>query len=100
MKLNGSAERTEKEQKAINNLRDKVRKIKQWLSEHDDKTGVRNRILQSNITDNESAKMPTSHGVVQGYIGAAAVDGKHQVIVHAEAFGLNQEQSVLAEGIH
>jgi transposase len=92
----------EKEKKAIKNLREKVKKIKQWLAENDDKIGVRNRILQSNLTDNESAKMPTSHGVVQGYIGSAAVDGKHQVIVHAEAFGLNQEQSVLVpmvEGI-
>lgn len=96
------SDQLEKEQKAIKNLREKVRKIKRWLAENDDKTGVRDRILQSNLTDNESAKMPTSHGVVQGYIGSAAVDGKHQVIVHAEAFGLNQEQSVLmpmVEGI-
>ena len=63
------SDQLEKERKAIKNLREKVRKIKKWLSENDDKTGVRNRILQSNLTDNESAKMPTSHGVVQGYIG-------------------------------
>lgn len=91
-----SSDQIDKERKAIKNLREKVRKIKDWLSENDDRKGVRNRVLQSNITDNESAKMPTSHGVVQGYIGSAAVDAKHQVIVHAEVFGLNQEQSVLA----
>jgi transposase len=90
-----NTDQVEKERKAIKNLREKVRKIKKWLSDNDDKHGVRNRILQSNITDNESTKMPTSHGVVQGYTGSAAVDSKHQVIVHAEAFGLNQEQSVL-----
>ena len=31
--------------------------------------------------------MPSAHGVVQGYNGIAAVDSKHQVVVHAEAFG-------------
>ena len=92
----------EKEKQAISNLREKVKKLKQWLSENEDKEGVRNRVLQSNLTDNESAKMPSSHGIVQGYTGSAAVDGRNQVIVHAEAFGLNQEQSVLlpmVEGI-
>jgi hypothetical protein len=42
---------------------------------------------KSNITDNESAKMKTSKGVIQGYDGVTTVDSKHQVIVHAEAFG-------------
>jgi hypothetical protein len=88
-------EQEEKEKQAIANLREKVKKLKEWLSDNDDKQGIRNRILQSNLTDNESAKMPTSHGIVQGYTGSAAVDSKNQVIVHAEAFGLNQEQSVL-----
>ena len=83
------------EKRAIENLREKSDKIKKWLSSNKDKHGARNRILQSNITDNESTKMPTSHGVVQGYTGSAAVDSKHQVIVHAEAFGLNQEKAVL-----
>ena len=97
-----ATDQVKKEKLAIANLREKVSKIKKWLSENDDKTGMRNRILQSNLTDNESAKIPSSHGIVQGYTGSAAVDSKHQVIVHAEAFGLNQEQSVLlpmVEGI-
>lgn len=97
-----ATDQVKKEKQAIANLREKVSKIKKWLSENDDKTGMRNRILQSNLTDNESAKIPSSHGIVQGYTGSAAVDSKHQVIVHAEAFGLNQEQSVLlpmVEGI-
>lgn len=90
------------EKKAIENLQQKADKIKMWLSVNKDKKGARKRALQSNITDNESVKMPTSHGVVQGYTGSAAVDAKHQVIVHAEAFGLNQEKAVLqpmVEGI-
>jgi transposase len=84
-----------KEKKAIENLTRKADKIKKWLAENSDKKGARNRTLQSNITDNESVKMPTAHGVVQGYIGSAVVDAKSQVIVHAEAFGLNQEKAVL-----
>ena len=50
----------------------------------------------SNRTDNESAKMPTGKGVVQGYTGVAAVDEKHQVIVEAQAHGSGSEQELLA----
>ncbi len=39
--------------------------------------------------------MKTSHGVIQGYDGVAAVDDRHQVIVHAEAFGEAQEHELL-----
>jgi hypothetical protein len=39
--------------------------------------------------------MKTSHGVIQGYDGVAVVDDKHQVIVHAEAFGKAQEHELL-----
>jgi hypothetical protein len=35
--------------------------------------------------------MKTSPGVIQGYNGQALVDSKHQVIVHAEAFGNGQD---------
>ncbi|MFC6922816.1 transposase, partial [Microbulbifer taiwanensis] len=51
--------------------------------------------VKSNITDNESAKMTTSKGTIQGYNGVAAVDKKHQVIVDAQAFGAGQEQHTL-----
>ena len=51
--------------------------------------------VKSNITDNESAKMKTSKGMVQGYNGVAMVDDKHQVIVGAEAFGKGPEQDLL-----
>ena len=43
--------------------------------------------VKSNITDNESAKMTTSKGTIQGYNGIASVDKKHQVIIDAQAFG-------------
>ena len=50
---------------------------------------------KSNRTDNESAKMATSKGVIQGYTGVAAVDCRHQVIVEARAYGTGSEQELL-----
>jgi hypothetical protein len=85
----------DQEEQYIETLKKKVKKIKAWLKENEDKPGKRGKPLKSNITDNESAKMKTSHGVIQGYDGVAVVDGKHQVIVHAEAFGAAQEHELL-----
>ena len=85
----------EQEQRYVNTLREKVKKIKNWLKENDDKPGKSGKPIKSNITDNESAKMKTSHGVIQGYNGVAVVDDKHQVIVRAEAFGAAQEHELL-----
>lgn len=85
----------EKEKVAVARLRSKVRKLEAWLETHEDKVGPSGKVRQSNLTDNESAKMPGSHGVVQGYNGVAAVDAKHQVIVHAEASGEGQEKRLL-----
>jgi len=85
----------EQENKSIETIKKKVRKIKQWLKENDDKPGKTGKPIKSNITDNESAKIKTSHGVIQGYNGVAVVDDKHQVIVHAEAFGAAQEHDLL-----
>lgn len=42
--------------------------------------------IQSNVIDNESVKMPISHGVLQGYNAQALVDPRHEVILAAEAF--------------
>ncbi len=84
-----------KEKRAIDRLRSKVRRIDQWLAENKDKKGPSGNIIQSNVIDNESAKMPCAHGVVQGYNGVAAVDDKHQVIVCSEAFGSGSEHHLL-----
>jgi Transposase DDE domain len=56
---------------------------------------AKGKVRLSNRTDNESAKMPTGKGVVQGYTGVAAVDEKHQVIVEAQAHGSGSEQELL-----
>ena len=51
--------------------------------------------VKSNITDNQSAKMKTNKGVIQGYNGVATVDKKHQIVVDAQAFGEGQEHHTL-----
>lgn len=56
---------------------------------------VKKQEVKSNITDNESAKMTTSKGTIQGYNGVATVDKKHQIIIDAQAFGSGQEQHTL-----
>ena len=85
----------EKERRYVRTLRRQIRKLKGWLSENDDKIGKSGKPIKSNLTDNESAKMKTSHGVIQGYDGIAAVDHKHQIIVHARAYGAAQEHDLL-----
>ena len=85
----------EREEKYVVTLRKQVKKIRNWLDNNDDKPGKTGRPKKSNITDNDSAKMKTSHGVIQGYDGVATVDSKRQIVVHAEAFGEAQEHDLL-----
>jgi transposase len=85
----------EQEERYVETLKKKVKKIRAWMRENEDKAGKSGKPIKSNITDNDSAKMKTSHGVIQGYDGVAMVDSKHQVIVHAEAFGAAQEHDLL-----
>jgi transposase/IS5 family transposase len=78
-------------QQQVEKLQKKAELMDQWLAENQPKQGAAGREKQSNITDNDSATMMTSHGVVQGYNSQALIDGKHQVIVHGEAFGNGQD---------
>jgi hypothetical protein len=74
-------------QRQIQRLEQQAQKVEKWLSKNDKKIGVNKKELHSNVTDNDSAKMHTSHGTVQGYNAQAIVDSKNQVIVHGEAIG-------------
>ncbi len=77
--------------KQIEKLQKTAERIEEWLEENDAKLGSQGKEIKSNITDNESAKMLTSHGAIQGYNGQALADKKHQVIIHGEAFGNGQD---------
>ena len=78
-------------QQQAEKLQRKAELIETWLAENQPKQGAAGREKQSNVTDNDSATMMTSHGAVQGYNSQALIDGKHQVIVHGEAFGNGQD---------
>ena len=68
-------------------LRRQAERIEQFLATHEPKRNARGTEPQSNVTDNESAKLVSAHGVGQGYNANALVDAAHQVVVYAEAFG-------------
>jgi transposase len=55
------------------------------------RVGISGKEIQSNVTDNESAKIKGPHGIIQGYSGIAAADAEAGVIVAAEAFGTDCE---------
>ena len=74
-------------EKRIKRLKQKADRIEKFLSKNEPKIGSRGKEIQSNVTDNESAKLTSSHGVLQGYNANAIVDEKHQIVVHAAAFG-------------
>lgn len=70
--------------------------LRQWLAAHPhDRRSAKGKIRKSNRTDNDSAKMATSKGVIQGYTGVAAVDKRHQIIVEAQAHGTGSEHELL-----
>jgi hypothetical protein len=70
--------------------------MRQWLSANpDERRGAKGKVIKSNRTDPDSAKMATSKGVIQGYTGVAAVDDRHQIIVEAQAHGTGSEQALL-----
>ena len=71
----------------IDKITAKADKIRDYLETQEPQIGSRGKEIQSNITDNQSAKMKTSKGVIQGYNAMAMVDAKNQVIIHAEAHG-------------
>ncbi len=70
--------------------------LREWLATHpEDRRGPTGGLRKCNRTDNESAKMATDKGVIQGYTSVAAVDAKHQIIVDAQAHGTGSEQELL-----
>lgn len=87
------AQKTPDQQRAEREARYRrhIARLQEWLATHDKKIGRRGTEIKSNVIDNDSAKMATSHGVIQGYNAQALVDDKHQVILVPEAFGDGQD---------
>ncbi|MDO3388134.1 hypothetical protein QWI17_19975 [Gilvimarinus sp. SDUM040013] len=90
-------ERKQRLRQAADTLEKEFERIDKFLKTASPRMGnvKRPKEVKSNITDNESAKMATSKGSIQGYNGVATVDKKHQIIVDAQAFGEDQEHHTL-----
>ena len=80
-----------KREKRIKRIKKQIERIEEFMKNNEPEKGKTRKEIQSNTTDNDSAKMPTAHGVIQGYNAQAVVDSKHQIIVHAEAMGNGQD---------
>ena len=90
-----------KETQRLSRLQTDAAQMRQWMADHpEDRKGSKGAIRKSNRTDNDSAKMATSKGVIQGYTGVAAVDARHQIIVEAQAHGTGSEQELLIPVVH
>ena len=87
---------TARAQRTRERLSHEAARIRDWLARHpDDRRGAKGALRLSNRTDNESAKMATAKGVIQGYTGVAAVDAVHQIVVDVQAHGTGSEQELL-----
>ena len=85
-----------REARKLERLQTEAQQLRDFLKKNpEDRKGSKGSIRLSNRTDNESAKMATSKGVVQGYTGVATVDEKTQIIVDAQAHGTGSEQELL-----
>jgi transposase len=90
-------EEFEKELKRLEKMEKKANKILEFLNTHEDRKGAGGEIIQSNITDNESGKMKSAHGVIQGYCGISVADSENQVIVASCAYGSGAEGQFFKE---
>ena len=93
--MRGGDRDEERKQKRIRRFERQVKRIDAFLAENKPRMGSQGKEIQSNVTDNESAKMTTSHGIAQGYNANALVDSKNQVVVHAEVFGKGDDSSLV-----
>jgi len=84
----------ERQQKRERRFQLQVERLNEFLKDREPKLGSEGKEIQSNAVDNASVKMPSSHGVVQGYNAQALVDSKHQVILAAEAFASQDHENL------
>jgi len=85
-----------REVQKLERLQTEAQHLRDFLKKNpEDRKGSKGSIRLSNRTDNESAKMATSKGVVQGYTGVATVDEQAQIVVDAQAHGTGSEQELL-----
>jgi len=84
----------ERQKKRERRFQLQVERLNEFLKDREPKRGSNGKEIQSNVIDNESVKMPSSRGVIQGYNAQALVDSKHQVILAAEAFASQDHENL------
>lgn len=83
-----------KDMQTVETLLKNADKIDDFLKNNEKRIGhSRSKAeVQSNITDNESCKMTTSKGTIQGMTCVTAADEKHQIIVAAKSLVLGKSK--------
>ncbi len=84
-----------KRQAQVDRIRKEAKATREFVANNKPRTNADGKELKSNVTDNESAKIGSPKGALQGYAAQAAVDDKHQVIVAAMVLGSGSEQTAL-----
>ena len=86
----------QRQARKLERLQKEAQQLRDWLKAHpQDRKGSKGSVRLSNRTDNDSAKMATGKGVIQGYTGVTTVDAKHQIVMDAQAHGTGSEQELL-----
>jgi transposase len=85
--VNDQAHDQDRIQKAIEDISKQKKRIQQFIETHAPRTNHPDREVKSNITDNDSAKLKTSGGYIQGYNALALTDSKHQIVLNAYPIG-------------
>ena len=93
--LEGAAQKRFEQQDKEYNRR--ISSLQNYLETMKRKTGSGGQEIKSNVTDNESAMIYSSKGIIQGYIGIGVADSKTQIIVSAKAFGSASETEHLPQ---
>jgi len=89
-----TAPEKERQQQQQKRLEHQVERVSEFLRKQKPRIGKGRKEIQSNITDPQSAKMPTSHGVIQGYNAQVLVDAKRQIILHAETLNSQDHENL------
>jgi len=80
----------------IQGIEKRIQKLDNFARDNEPKIGSKGNEIKSNITDNDSNLMLTSHGVIQGYNAQAVVDSKNQIIVYPDAGHSGQDDEHLS----
>ncbi len=82
-------------QRRIDDLHREAQAMREFLAREQPRRNAKGQELKSNVTDNDSAQMATSKGVIQVYAAQATVDASHHVIVAADVIGSGSEPAKL-----